>query len=162
VSLHHPVCGEFLYLISLIECVFFFFLIVSRPYVALTRPVLAPVWRDRVLRAQRLTNRPHTYYIQPELLFRHSFGPEPSAAVISLLETNKKSKGGFHCLFCFCCFLSLCLFMCFAGVATMKINKSKLKDMVEKGVPAMPINVKRKKPEDGSSSAPPAQGVSSV
>uniref|UniRef100_A0A2N9EY24 Transposase (putative) gypsy type domain-containing protein n=1 Tax=Fagus sylvatica TaxID=28930 RepID=A0A2N9EY24_FAGSY len=64
---------------------------------ALTRPVLAPVWRDRVLRAQR--------------------------------------------------------------VATMKINKSKLKDMVEKGVPAMPINVKRKKPEDGSSSAPPAQGA---
>uniref|UniRef100_A0A2N9GMJ2 Transposase (putative) gypsy type domain-containing protein n=1 Tax=Fagus sylvatica TaxID=28930 RepID=A0A2N9GMJ2_FAGSY len=102
---------------------------------ALTRPVLAPVWRDRVLRAQRLTNRPHTYYIQPELLFRHSFGPEPSAAVISLLETNKKR------------------------VATMKINKSKLKDMVEKGVPAVPINVKRKKPEDGSSSAPPAQGV---
>uniref|UniRef100_A0A2N9GMW2 Uncharacterized protein n=1 Tax=Fagus sylvatica TaxID=28930 RepID=A0A2N9GMW2_FAGSY len=102
---------------------------------ALTRPVLAPVWRDRVLRAQRLTNRPHTYYIQPELLFRHSFGPEPSAAVISLLETNKKR------------------------VATMKINKSKLKDMVEKGVPAMPISVKRKKPEDGSSSAPPAQGV---
>uniref|UniRef100_A0A2N9FV71 Uncharacterized protein n=1 Tax=Fagus sylvatica TaxID=28930 RepID=A0A2N9FV71_FAGSY len=101
---------------------------------ALTRPVLAPVWRDRVLRAQRLTNRPHTYYIQPELLFRHSFGPEPSAAVISLLETNKKR------------------------VATMKINKSKLKDMVEKGVLAMPINVKRKKPEDGSSLAPPAQG----
>jgi hypothetical protein len=49
--------------------------------------------------------------------------------------------------------------MRFAGVATMKINKSKLKDMVEKGVPAVPISVKRKKPEDGSSSAPPAQGV---
>uniref|UniRef100_A0A2N9G6C1 Uncharacterized protein n=1 Tax=Fagus sylvatica TaxID=28930 RepID=A0A2N9G6C1_FAGSY len=46
-----------------------------------------------------------------------------------------------------------------SGVATMKINKSKLKDMVEKGVPAVPISVKRKKPEDGSSSAPPAQGV---
>jgi hypothetical protein len=134
---------------------------VSRPYVALTRPVLAPVWRDRVLCAQRLTNRPHTYYIHPELLFRHSFGPEPSAAVISLLETNKKSKGGFIAFFVFVVFLSLCLFflMRLAGVATMKINKSKLKDMVEKGVPAMPINVKRKKPEDGSSSAPPAQGV---
>ena len=43
----------------------------------------------------------------------------------------------------------------FVGIATMKINKSKLKNMVEKGVPAAPINVKRKRTDDGQSSVPP-------
>lgn len=38
----------------------------------------------------------------------------------------------------------------------MKFNKSKLKDMVEKGVPAVPVSLKRKRTDDGSSSAPPA------
>uniref|UniRef100_A0A2N9ES48 Uncharacterized protein n=1 Tax=Fagus sylvatica TaxID=28930 RepID=A0A2N9ES48_FAGSY len=101
----------------------------------LTRSTLAPVWKDRVLRAHRLTTRAHTYYIQPELLFRHSFGPEPTTAVLSLIETNKKR------------------------VATMKINKSKLKDMVEKGVPVVPVSVKRKRTDDGPSSAPPTPSV---
>uniref|UniRef100_A0A2N9HZC0 Transposase (putative) gypsy type domain-containing protein n=1 Tax=Fagus sylvatica TaxID=28930 RepID=A0A2N9HZC0_FAGSY len=104
-------------------------------FVSLTRSTLAPVWKDRVLRAHRLTTRAHTYYIQPELLFRHSFGPEPTAAVLSLIETNKKR------------------------VATMKINKSKLKDMVEKGVPVVPVSVKRKRTDDGPSSAPPTPSV---
>ena len=55
-------------------------------------------------------------------------------------------------------YLSVCLIFLifFAGVATMKINKSKLKDMVEKGVPAVPVSVKRKRTDDGPSSAPPA------
>ena len=43
--------------------------------------------------------------------------------------------------------------MFFVGVATMKFNKSKLKDMVGKGVPAVPISVKRKRIDDGPSSA---------
>uniref|UniRef100_A0A2N9ERB2 Uncharacterized protein n=1 Tax=Fagus sylvatica TaxID=28930 RepID=A0A2N9ERB2_FAGSY len=43
-----------------------------------------------------------------------------------------------------------------SGVAIMKFNKSKLKDMVEKGVPAVPVSMKRKRTDDGSSSAPPA------
>lgn len=38
----------------------------------------------------------------------------------------------------------------------MKINKRKLKNMVEKGVLAAPINVKRKRTNDGPSSVPPA------
>jgi hypothetical protein len=127
----------------------------------LTRSTLAPVWKDRVLRAHRLTTRAHTYYIQPELLFRHSFGPEPTAAVLSLIETNKKSKG-FCCFLCFLdgVFVFLFIFlMFFAGVATMKINKSKLKDMVEKGVPVVPVSVKRKRTDDGPSSAPPTPSV---
>ena len=36
----------------------------------------------------------------------------------------------------------------------MKINKSKLKNMVKKGVPAVPINVKRKRTDDGPLSVP--------
>jgi hypothetical protein len=47
--------------------------------------------------------------------------------------------------------------MFFVGVATMKINKSKLKDMVQKGVPVVPV--KRKRTDDGPSSAPPAPSV---
>ena len=135
-----------------------FLLIVFCLGVALSRPTLAPVWKDRVLRAHRFTNCPHTYYIQPKLLFRHSFGLEPSAAVLSLIQTNKKSKG-FYCFLClsYVVFVFLFIFlMFFAGVATMKINKSKLKDMVGKGVPEVPISVKRKRTDDGLSSAPRA------
>ena len=39
----------------------------------------------------------------------------------------------------------------------MKINKSKLKNMVEKGAPVVPINVKRKRIDDGQSSVLPEQ-----
>ncbi len=39
----------------------------------------------------------------------------------------------------------------------MKINKSKLKNKVEKGAPAVPINVKRKRTDDGQSSVLPEQ-----
>jgi hypothetical protein len=34
----------------------------------------------------------------------------------------------------------------------MKINKSKLKNMVEKGAPAAPISIKRKRIDEGQSS----------
>uniref|UniRef100_A0A2N9EJY2 Uncharacterized protein n=1 Tax=Fagus sylvatica TaxID=28930 RepID=A0A2N9EJY2_FAGSY len=37
------------------------------------------------------------------------------------------------------------------GIATMKINKSKLKNMVEKGAPAAPINIRRKRIGEGQS-----------
>ena len=75
-------------------------------YAALTRPTLTQVWKDHVLRVHRLSNRQYTYYIQPELLFRHSFSLEPSDAVLTLIRTNEKSKG--HRLFIFgngCCFM---------------------------------------------------------
>ena len=74
--------------------------------VALTRPTLTQVWKDRVLRVHRLSNRQYTYYIQPELLFRHSFGSEPSEVVLNLIQTNEKCKA--HCFFIFgdvCCFV---------------------------------------------------------
>uniref|UniRef100_A0A2N9H4N6 Uncharacterized protein n=1 Tax=Fagus sylvatica TaxID=28930 RepID=A0A2N9H4N6_FAGSY len=100
---------------------------------ALNHPTLTPVWKDCILRVHSLSNRQYTHYIQPELLFHHSFGPKPSAAVLSLIQTNEKR------------------------VATMKINKSKLKNIVEKGAPAVPINVKRKRTDDGQSSVLPEQ-----
>jgi hypothetical protein len=59
---------------------------------ALARPALSQVWRDRVLRAHHLSNRHYTNYIQPDLLFRHSFGPEPSAIVLTLIQANEKSE----------------------------------------------------------------------
>ena len=34
----------------------------------------------------------------------------------------------------------------------MKINKSKLKNMVEKGAPAVPISIKKKRIDEGQSS----------
>uniref|UniRef100_A0A2N9F591 Transposase (putative) gypsy type domain-containing protein n=1 Tax=Fagus sylvatica TaxID=28930 RepID=A0A2N9F591_FAGSY len=73
---------------------------------ALNRPTFTPVWKDRILRVHSLFNRQYTHYIQPELLFRHSFGPEPNATILSLIQTNEKRK------------------------ATMKINKSKLKKKI--------------------------------
>lgn len=39
----------------------------------------------------------------------------------------------------------------------MKINKNKLKNMVEKGVPVMTTGLKRKKVNEGQSSVPPEQ-----
>jgi hypothetical protein len=56
--------------------------------IALTRPAFSQVWRDRVLRAYHLTNHQYIHYIQPDLLFRHSFGPEPSSTVLSLIQVN--------------------------------------------------------------------------
>uniref|UniRef100_A0A2N9J2C0 Transposase (putative) gypsy type domain-containing protein n=1 Tax=Fagus sylvatica TaxID=28930 RepID=A0A2N9J2C0_FAGSY len=88
---------------------------------ALTRPTLTQVWKDRVLRVHHLSNRQYTYYIQPDLLFCHSFGPEPNDAVLTLIQTNEKRA------------------------AAMKINKSKLKSMVEKGGPVVPVGIKRKR-----------------
>jgi hypothetical protein len=61
-------------------------------HAALTRPALSQVWRDHVLRAHHLSNRHYTNYIQPDLLFRHSFDPEPSAVVLTLIQVNEKSK----------------------------------------------------------------------
>uniref|UniRef100_A0A2N9H7V5 Uncharacterized protein n=1 Tax=Fagus sylvatica TaxID=28930 RepID=A0A2N9H7V5_FAGSY len=101
--------------------------------VSLARPALSQVWRDRVLRAHHLSNRHYTNYIQPDLLFRHSFGPEPSAIVLTLIQANEKR------------------------LATMKINKNKLKNMVEKGAPVMMTGLKRKKVDEGQSSVPPEQ-----
>ena len=120
--------------------------------VALTRPTLTQVWKDRVLRVHRLSNRQYTYYIQPELLFRHSFGSEPSEVVLNLIQTNEKCKA--HCFFIFgdvCCFVVHIFFFFFAGAATMKINKSKLKNLVEKGDPVALVNIKRKRVNEGQS-----------
>uniref|UniRef100_A0A2N9GFW8 Uncharacterized protein n=1 Tax=Fagus sylvatica TaxID=28930 RepID=A0A2N9GFW8_FAGSY len=97
------------------------------PEEALDRPTVTPVWKDCILRVHSLSNRQYMHYIQSELLFRHSFGPKPSAVVLSLIQTNEKT--------------------------TMKINKSKLKNMVEKGALAAPISIKWKRIDEGQSSA---------
>ena len=133
--------------------------------IALTRPAFSQVWRDRVLRAYHLTNHQYIHYIQPDLLFRHSFSSEPSSTVLSLIQVNEKSK----------CLLSLVsiyiyIYICigsiiftlvfyFSRLATMKINKNKLKSLVEKGGPIMTTSLKRKKTNEGQSSILPGPPV---
>uniref|UniRef100_A0A2N9H8F7 Uncharacterized protein n=1 Tax=Fagus sylvatica TaxID=28930 RepID=A0A2N9H8F7_FAGSY len=48
------------------------------------------------------------------------------------------------------------------GVATMKINKSKLKNMVEKGAPVAPVSVKWKRIDESQSSIPIEQSGTSL
>jgi hypothetical protein len=48
----------------------------------------------------------------------------------------------------------------FSGAATMKINKSKLKNMVEKGAPVAPVSIKRKRVDEGQSFIPFEPSVS--
>jgi hypothetical protein len=118
---------------------------ISFSFLALAHPALSKVWRDHVLRAHHLSNR-------------HSFGPKPSAAVLTLIQTNEKSKSS--CPFIFGSGVVMCLrffLLLLAGIATMKINKSKLKNMVEKGAPVVLASLKRKKVDEGQSSILPEQ-----
>ena len=46
----------------------------------------------------------------------------------------------------------------FVGVATMKINKNKLKNMVKKGAPEAPISIKWKRIDEGQSFIPELSG----
>jgi hypothetical protein len=54
------------------------------------------------------------------------------------------------------------LFYLFAGIATMKINKSKLKNMVEKGALVALASIKRKRIDEGQSSILPEQSGPSL
>uniref|UniRef100_A0A2N9HNU0 Transposase (putative) gypsy type domain-containing protein n=1 Tax=Fagus sylvatica TaxID=28930 RepID=A0A2N9HNU0_FAGSY len=95
---------------------------------ALDRPLLNSVWQERISRILDIEDRRYNIYIEPDLLATFSLGPVPSSSVKALLRANKKR------------------------VNTMKLNKSRLKQMAQSGeVAAAPISLKRKKPDEGSS-----------
>uniref|UniRef100_A0A2N9FXC3 Transposase (putative) gypsy type domain-containing protein n=1 Tax=Fagus sylvatica TaxID=28930 RepID=A0A2N9FXC3_FAGSY len=89
---------------------------------------LNSVWQERISRILDIEDRRYNIYIEPDLLATFSLGPVPSSSVKALLRANKKR------------------------VNTMKLNKSRLKQMAQSGeVAAAPISLKRKKPDEGSS-----------
>uniref|UniRef100_A0A2N9HM39 Transposase (putative) gypsy type domain-containing protein n=1 Tax=Fagus sylvatica TaxID=28930 RepID=A0A2N9HM39_FAGSY len=95
---------------------------------ALDRPLLNSVWQERISRILDIEDRRYNIFIEPDLLATFSLGPVPSSSVKALLRANKKR------------------------VNTMKLNKSRLKQMAQSGeVAAAPISLKRKKPDEGSS-----------
>uniref|UniRef100_A0A2N9J242 Uncharacterized protein n=1 Tax=Fagus sylvatica TaxID=28930 RepID=A0A2N9J242_FAGSY len=95
---------------------------------ALDRPLLNSVWQERIFRILDIEDRRYNIFIEPDLLATFSLGPIPSSSVKALLRANKKR------------------------VNTMKLNKSRLKQMAQSGeVAAAPISLKRKKPDEGSS-----------
>uniref|UniRef100_A0A2N9J990 Uncharacterized protein n=1 Tax=Fagus sylvatica TaxID=28930 RepID=A0A2N9J990_FAGSY len=75
-----------------------------------------------------IEDRRYNILIEPDLLAAFSLGPVPSSSVKALVRANKKR------------------------ITTMKLNKSRLKQMAQLGeVAAAPISLKRKKPDEGSS-----------
>uniref|UniRef100_A0A2N9ECL5 Transposase (putative) gypsy type domain-containing protein n=1 Tax=Fagus sylvatica TaxID=28930 RepID=A0A2N9ECL5_FAGSY len=94
----------------------------------LDRPLLNSVWQERIWRILEIEDRRYNIYIEPDLLATFSLGPVPSSSVKALQRANKKR------------------------VNTMKLNKSRLKQMAQSGeVAVAPISLKRKKPDEGSS-----------
>uniref|UniRef100_A0A2N9G8L8 Transposase (putative) gypsy type domain-containing protein n=1 Tax=Fagus sylvatica TaxID=28930 RepID=A0A2N9G8L8_FAGSY len=99
---------------------------------ALDRPLLNSVWQERIWRILEIEDRRYNIFIEPDFLATFSLGPVPSSSVKALQRTNKK-RG-------------------FSRINTMKLNKSRLKQMAQSGeVAAAPISLKRKKPDEGSS-----------
>uniref|UniRef100_A0A2N9HWS9 Uncharacterized protein n=1 Tax=Fagus sylvatica TaxID=28930 RepID=A0A2N9HWS9_FAGSY len=96
--------------------------------VALDRPLLNSVWQERILRILDIEDRRYNIFIEPDLLATFSLGPIPSSLVRALVKANKKR------------------------VNTMKLNKSRLKQLAQSGeVAVAPVSLKRKKPDEGSS-----------
>uniref|UniRef100_A0A2N9INU5 Transposase (putative) gypsy type domain-containing protein n=1 Tax=Fagus sylvatica TaxID=28930 RepID=A0A2N9INU5_FAGSY len=95
---------------------------------ALDRPLLNSVWQERILRILDIEDRRYNIFIEPDLLATFSLGPVPSSSVKALVKANKKR------------------------VDTMKLNKSRLKQLAQSGEVAIaPVSLKRKKPDEGSS-----------
>uniref|UniRef100_A0A2N9EDI3 Transposase (putative) gypsy type domain-containing protein n=1 Tax=Fagus sylvatica TaxID=28930 RepID=A0A2N9EDI3_FAGSY len=86
------------------------------------------VWQERILRILDIEDRRYDIFIEPDLLATFSLGPVPSSSVKALVRANKKR------------------------IDTMKLNKSRLKQLAQSGeVAAAPVSLKRKKPKEGSS-----------
>uniref|UniRef100_A0A2N9FF04 Transposase (putative) gypsy type domain-containing protein n=1 Tax=Fagus sylvatica TaxID=28930 RepID=A0A2N9FF04_FAGSY len=103
---------------------------------ALDRPLLNSVWQERIWRILEIEDRRYNIFIEPDFLATFSLGPVPSSSVKALQRTNKKRGFSRQC----------------TGINTMKLNKSRLKQMAQSGeVAAAPISLKRKKPDEGSS-----------
>uniref|UniRef100_A0A2N9GGL5 Transposase (putative) gypsy type domain-containing protein n=1 Tax=Fagus sylvatica TaxID=28930 RepID=A0A2N9GGL5_FAGSY len=94
----------------------------------LDRPLLDPVWKERISRILDIQDRRYTIFIEPDLLASFSFGPIPSSTVKALLKANRKRAN------------------------TMKLNKSRLRQLAQSGEVAADLFVlKRKRAGEGSS-----------
>uniref|UniRef100_A0A2N9GDQ1 Uncharacterized protein n=1 Tax=Fagus sylvatica TaxID=28930 RepID=A0A2N9GDQ1_FAGSY len=95
---------------------------------ALDRLLLNSVWQEKILRILDIEDRRYNIFIKPDLFATFSLGPVPSSSVRALVKANKKR------------------------VDTMKLNKSRLKQLAQLGeVAVAPVSLKRKKPDEGSS-----------
>ena len=120
------------------------------------RPLLNSVWQERISRILDIEDRRYSIFIEPDLLATFSLGPVPSSAVKALVRANKKREFSrqFLDMISFCLFIVSLIYvrLLSAGVSTMKLNKIRLKQLAQSGeVAAAPINLKRKKLDEGSS-----------
>ena len=130
------------------RCFWWFVIDASFLFATLRQPKLSPDSHNRVLRALHHREHHFKHFIRPELLALYSFNPEPSEAVLSLQEINQKSEylGRTFCVFRSSddVFLRIFLF-CFAGMATAKLNKERLKKMMSQQNEALITLGKRRK-----------------
>uniref|UniRef100_A0A2N9GF90 Transposase (putative) gypsy type domain-containing protein n=1 Tax=Fagus sylvatica TaxID=28930 RepID=A0A2N9GF90_FAGSY len=90
--------------------------------------LLNSVWQQRILRILDIEDRRYNVYIEPDLLATFSLGPVPNSTVKALVRANKKR------------------------VNTMKLNKSRLRQLAQSGEVAVePLVLKRKRAGEGSS-----------
>ena len=130
---------------------------------ALKHPKLDQDGINRVLRALHHQEHRFTTFIQLEVLALYSFGPKPNETVLTIQEINQKSE--------YLSLDSLCVLyvgrrfekILFAGMATAKLNKEKLKKMMSHKDEA-PISLGKRWKTDSSSkkvvderSLPPSQ-----
>uniref|UniRef100_A0A2N9HB48 Uncharacterized protein n=1 Tax=Fagus sylvatica TaxID=28930 RepID=A0A2N9HB48_FAGSY len=94
---------------------------------SLRRPKLGEDGHNRVLRALHHDEHHFKHFIRPELLASYSFGPEPSEAVLSLQEINRKR------------------------MATAKLNREKLKKMMASQQDEAPLVTGKKRKAETSS-----------
>ena len=139
----------------LVFFIVFYFLVVCLTrlccFAVLDRLLLDSAWQQRILRILDIEDRRFNIFIEPDLLASFSLGPVPSSTVKALARTNKKRE--FSRRYDTCVFFFFLIFarLLFAGINTMKLNKSRLKQMAQSGeVAAAPISLKRKKSDEGS------------
>ena len=99
-----------------------------------------------------LNHREHRYttFIQPKVLALYSFGPEPNKTVLSIKEINQKSEYLSLDSLCVLCVGRRFEKILFAGMATAKLNKEKLKKMMSQKDEA-PISLGKRWKTDSSS-----------
>ena len=117
---------------------------------ALKRPKLNQDGHNRVLRALHHKEHHFKHFIQPELLALYSFGPEPSEAVLSLQEINQKSEFSRHTICVYFMFGRCFDNTLFAGIATAKLNREKLKKMMSQQDEA-PLTLGKRRKTNSSS-----------
>jgi hypothetical protein len=103
-----------------------------------------------VLRALHHREHRYTTFIQLEVLALYSFGPEPNETVLFIQEINQKSEYLSSDGLCVLCVGRCFEKILFAGMATAKLNKEKLKKMMSQKDEA-PISLGKRWKTDSSS-----------